>query len=46
MLIYLTLTTLTKKGVQTPHANPSRLREVNREVEEMGATVLFLESFK
>src|SRR5438552_8982320 len=40
MGIYLMLTTLTEKGVQTLHANPGRLREVNRDVEEMGAKVL------
>ena len=37
---YLMLSTLTEKGVQTLHANPDRLREVNRDVEEMGAKVL------
>ena len=40
MPTYLMLTTLTEKGVQTLHANPARLREVNRDVEEMGAKVL------
>ena len=40
MPTYLMLTTLTEKGVQTLHANPYRLREVNRDVEEMGAKVL------
>ena len=39
MPTYLMLTTLTEKGVQTLHANPSRLAEVNRDVEEMGAKV-------
>jgi uncharacterized protein with GYD domain len=34
------LTRLTEKGVQTLHANPSRLREVNRDVEEMGGKVV------
>jgi uncharacterized protein with GYD domain len=34
------LTTLTPQGVQTLKANPSRLREVNRDVEELGAKVL------
>jgi uncharacterized protein with GYD domain len=34
------LSTLTEKGVQTLNANPGRLREVNRDVEEMGAKVL------
>jgi uncharacterized protein with GYD domain len=34
------LTTLTEKGVQTLKSNPSRLREVNRDIEELGARVL------
>lgn len=37
---YLMLSTLTPKGVQTLQANPDRLKEVNRDVEELGATVL------
>ena len=37
---YLMLTKLTAQGVQTLKANPARLREVNRDVEELGATVL------
>jgi uncharacterized protein with GYD domain len=40
MPTYLMLSTLTEKGVQTLHANPGRLREVNRDVEEMGGNVL------
>ena len=40
MPTYLMLSTLTEKGVQTLHANPRRLREVNHDVEEMGAKVL------
>jgi uncharacterized protein with GYD domain len=40
MPIYLMLTTLTEKGVQTLKSNPGRLREVNRDVEELGAKVL------
>ncbi|HZG35711.1 MAG TPA: GYD domain-containing protein [Gaiellaceae bacterium] len=40
MPIYLMLTTLTPQGVQTLKANPTRLREVNRDVEELGARVL------
>ena len=40
MPTYLMLTTLTEKGVQTLKANPARLREVNRDVEELGARVL------
>jgi uncharacterized protein with GYD domain len=38
--MYLMLTTLTEKGRQTLNANPARLREVNRDVEELGAKVL------
>ena len=37
---YLMLTRLTAQGVQTLKANPARLREVNRDVEELGAKVL------
>jgi uncharacterized protein with GYD domain len=33
------LTTLTAEGVQTIKNNPSRIKEVNREVEQLGATV-------
>ena len=33
------LSTLTPEGVQTIKTNPSRIREVNREVEQLGATV-------
>ena len=40
MPTYMMLTTLTPQGVQTLKANPSRLREVNRDVEELGAKVL------
>ena len=40
MPTYLMLTTLTEKGIQTLHANPDRLREVNRDIEEMGAKVI------
>ena len=34
------LSSLTAQGVQTLKANPDRLREVNRDVEELGAKVL------
>jgi uncharacterized protein with GYD domain len=34
------LTTLTEKGVQTLNSNPTRLREVNLDVEELGARIL------
>jgi uncharacterized protein with GYD domain len=40
MPLYLMLTRLTAQGVQTLKANPARLREVNRDVEELGAKVL------
>ena len=40
MPTYLMLTTLTEKGIQTLKSNPARLREVNRDVEELGAKVL------
>jgi uncharacterized protein with GYD domain len=40
MPTYLMLTTLTEQGVQTLKSNPARLREVNRDVEELGAKVL------
>ena len=40
MPTYLMLSTLTPQGVQTLKANPARLREVNRDVEELGAKVL------
>ena len=40
MPTYVMLSTLTAKGVQTLQANPERLKEVNRDVEELGAKVL------
>lgn len=40
MPTFLMLSKLTEQGVSTLHANPSRLAEVNKDVEEMGATVL------
>ena len=40
MPTYILLTNLTAQGVQTLKANPERLREVNRDVEELGAKVL------
>jgi uncharacterized protein with GYD domain len=36
---YLMLTTLTPEGVQTVKNNPQRIKEVNKEVEQLGATV-------
>ena len=40
MPIYILLSTLTQQGVQTLHSNPGRLRQVNRDMEELGAKVL------
>ena len=40
MPTYLMLTSLTEKGTQTLNSNPGRLREVNRDVEELGAKVV------
>jgi uncharacterized protein with GYD domain len=40
MPTFLMLSRLTSKGVQTLNANPERLKEVNRDVEELGAKVL------
>ena len=40
MPTYLMLSSLTEKGTQTLNSNPARLREVNRDVEELGAKVL------
>ena len=40
MPTYIMLTTLTPEGVQTVKNNPERIKEVNREVEQLGASVL------
>ena len=40
MPTYILLSTLTAQGVQTLKSNPERLREVNRDVEELGAKVI------
>ena len=40
MPIFILLTTLTQQGVQTLKSNPERLRQVNQDVEELGAKVL------
>lgn len=40
MAVYLMLTTLTDEGRKAIKANPGRLKEVNKEVEAMGAKVL------
>jgi uncharacterized protein with GYD domain len=39
MPTYIMLATLTSDGVQTVKNNPNRIREVNREVEQLGASV-------
>ena len=39
MPTYIMLTSLTPEGVQTVKNNPQRILEVNREVEQLGATV-------
>jgi uncharacterized protein with GYD domain len=40
MPTYILLSSLSPQGVQTLKSNPDRLREVNRDVEELGAKVL------
>src|SRR5262245_24778788 len=40
MPMYLLLTSLTDKGIQTLKTSPGRLQEVNRDVEALGAKVL------
>lgn len=40
MPTYILLSSLTVQGIQTLKSNPDRLREVNRDVEELGAKVL------
>ena len=40
MPIYILLSRLTQQGVQTLKSNPERLRQVNQDVEELGARVL------
>jgi uncharacterized protein with GYD domain len=37
---YILLSTLTHQGRQTLNAHPDRLRDVNRDVEELGARVV------
>ena len=39
MPTYVMLTTLSPEGVQTLKNNPSRIREVNKELEQLGAEV-------
>jgi len=40
MPIYILLSRLSQQGVATLQANPTRLLDVNRDVEELGARVL------
>jgi len=40
MAIYIMFTTLTDEGRKTLKANPQRIKEVNKEVEEMGGKIL------
>jgi uncharacterized protein with GYD domain len=40
MPTYILLSSLSAQGVQTLKSNPDRLREVNHDVEELGARVL------
>jgi uncharacterized protein with GYD domain len=39
MPTFVLLSTLTPEGVQTVKNNPTRIREVNKEIEQLGATV-------
>jgi uncharacterized protein with GYD domain len=39
MPTYVMLTTLSPEGVQTVKNNPNRIREVNKEIESLGAEV-------
>ncbi len=39
MPTYIMLTKLTAEGVQTVKNNPARIKEVNREIESLGASV-------
>ena len=38
--MFILLSTLSQQGVQTLKSNPERLRQVNQDVEELGAKVL------
>ena len=40
MPTYILLSTLTQQGVQTLKANPERLLQVNKDIEELGIRVL------
>jgi uncharacterized protein with GYD domain len=39
MPTYIMLTSLTPEGVQTIRNNPQRIKEVNQEIEQLGASV-------
>ena len=39
MPMFVMLSTLTPEGVQTLKNNPQRIREVNKEIEQLGASV-------
>ena len=41
MPIFILLSTLSQQGVQTIKSNPERLRQVNKDVEELGCRVLY-----
>jgi uncharacterized protein with GYD domain len=38
--VFILLSTLSQQGIQTLKSNPERLRQVNQDVEELGARVL------
>lgn len=40
MATYILLTTLTDEGAETIKKNPSRIKEVNQEVQDMGVQVI------
>ncbi len=40
MAVYVMFTTLTDEGRKTLKANPHRIKEVNKEVEDMGGKIL------
>jgi uncharacterized protein with GYD domain len=40
MPIYILLSKLSTQGIQTLKSNPDRLREVNKDVEELGARIV------
>lgn len=40
MATYIMLSSLTESGAETLRENPARIKEVNREIEAMGAKVL------